>query len=60
MLWETEKHFQFLELLGNQNGGKALIVTVTEANQVDDRHTMNLKFEVEPLVTEKDEKYFKI
>ena len=57
MLWETEKHFQFLELLGNQNGGKALIVTVTEANQVDDRHTMNLKFEVEPLVTEK---YFKI
>ena len=52
MLLETEKHFQFLELQENQNVGKALIVTVVEANLVDDRHRMNLKFEVEKLTTE--------
>lgn len=56
MLLETEKHFQFLELQENQNVGKALIVTVVEANLVDDRHRMNLKFEVEKLTTEKTKK----
>ena len=60
MLLETEKHFQFLELQENQNVGKALIVTVVEANLVDDRHRMNLKFEVEKLTTEKTKKKIKI